>query len=64
MSDDQTKVGIRGGFDIHVKDIMISNGADFIVVLTGKILKMPGLPKIPASEKISIDSEFKISGLF
>lgn len=64
LSDDQTKVGIRGGFDIHVKDITISNGADFIVVLTGKILKMPGLPKIPASEKIDIDNKFKINGLF
>ena len=64
LSDDQTKIGVRSGFDIHVKDITISNGAGFIVVLTGKILKMPGLPKIPASEKIYIDNKFKISGLF
>ena len=64
LSDDQTKIGVRSGFDIHVKDITISHGAGFIVVLTGKILKMPGLPKIPASEKIYIDNKFKISGLF
>ena len=64
LSDDQTKIGVRSGFDIHIKDITISNGADFIVVLTGKILKMPGLPKIPASEKIYIDNKFKINGLF
>lgn len=64
LSDDQTKIGVRSGFDIHIKDITISNGAGFIVVLTGKILKMPGLPKIPASEKIDIDNKFKINGLF
>lgn len=64
LSDDQSKVGVRNGFDIHVKDITISNGADFIVVLTGKILKMPGLPKTPASEKIYIDNKLKINGLF
>ncbi|MBQ0135437.1 MAG: formate--tetrahydrofolate ligase [Oscillospiraceae bacterium] len=64
LSDDQTKLGRPVGFNITVRDITVSSGAGFLVVLTGNVLKMPGLPKVPAAEKIDVDSTGKISGLF
>ncbi len=64
LSDDTSKLGNPKNFKITVKDVTLSNGAGFIVVLTGKILKMPGLPKEPAAYKIDVDSEGKISGIF
>ena len=64
ISDNPALLGRPSNFNIHVKDISISSGAGFIVVITGKILKMPGLPKQPAAEKIDIDSSVKIKGLF
>lgn len=64
ISDNPTLLGHPTNFNIHVKDISISSGAGFIVVITGKILKMPGLPKHPAAEKIDIDINGKIKGLF
>lgn len=64
ISDNPTLLGHPTNFNIHVKDISISSGAGFIVVITGKILKMPGLPKHPAAEKIDIDINGKIRGLF
>ncbi len=64
LSDDASKLGNPKNFKITVKDVTLSNGAGFIVVLTGKILKMPGLPKEPAAYKIDVDSEGKISGIF
>ena len=64
ISDNPALLGRPSNFNIHVKDISISSGAGFIVVITGKILKMPGLPKQPAAEKIDIDSSGKIKGLF
>lgn len=64
LSDDPKLLGNPTDFKIHVKDISISCGAEFIVVITGKILKMPGLPKHPAAENIDIDINGKIKGLF
>lgn len=64
LSDDASKLGNPKNFKITVKDVTLSNGAGFIVVLTGKILKMPGLPKEPAAYKIDVNSEGKISGIF
>mgnify|MGYP004532189681 FL=1 len=64
ISDNPASLGRPSNFNIHVKDISISSGAGFIVAITGKILKMPGLPKQPAAEKIDIDSSGKIKGLF
>jgi len=64
FSDDQTKLGAPEGFKVTVKNVKISAGAGFIVVLTGDIMTMPGLPKIPAAERIDVDANGKISGLF
>ena len=64
FSDDPTKLGAPEGFKITVKNVRISAGAGFIVVLTGDIMTMPGLPKVPAAEKIDVDENGKITGLF
>jgi len=64
FSDDPTKLGAPSGFSVTVKNVKISAGAGFIVVLTGDIMTMPGLPKIPAAEKIDVDENGKITGLF
>lgn len=64
LSDDQTKLGRPTGFRINVREMTVSAGAGFIVVLTGAIMKMPGLPKIPAAERIDVDEKGVISGLF
>ncbi|MBR6742271.1 MAG: formate--tetrahydrofolate ligase [Clostridia bacterium] len=64
FSDDPTKLGAPEGFTVTVKNVKVSAGAGFIVVLTGDILTMPGLPKSPAAEKIDVDENGKISGLF
>ena len=64
FSDDPTKLGAPKDFDITVKNVKISAGAGFIVVLTGDIMTMPGFPKIPAAEKIDVDENGKITGLF
>ena len=56
--------GAPEGFEITVRDVNISNGAGFVVALTGDIMTMPGLPKVPAAYKIDVDSEGKIDGLF
>jgi len=64
FSDDPTKLGAPENFEITVKNVRVSAGAGFIVVLTGDIMTMPGLPKVPAAEKIDVDSNGKISGLF
>lgn len=64
FSDDATKVGAPTGFKINIKDVKVSAGAGFIVVLTGDIMTMPGLPKSPASERIDVDEHGNISGLF
>ncbi len=64
FSDDQTKIGAPTGFTVTVKNVKVSAGAGFIVVLTGDIMTMPGLPKVPAAEKIDVDNTGKITGLF
>ncbi len=64
LSDDQTKLGRPTGFRITVRQVNVSAGAGFIVALTGEIMKMPGLPKVPAAEKIDVDENGIISGLF
>ena len=64
FSDDPTKLGAPEGFEVTVKNVKVSAGAGFIVVLTGDILTMPGLPKSPAAERIDVDENGKISGLF
>jgi formate--tetrahydrofolate ligase len=64
LSDDSKKTGRPEGFKINVRNIKVSAGAGFIVALTGDIMTMPGLPKVPAAEKIDVDYTGKISGLF
>jgi formate--tetrahydrofolate ligase len=64
FSDDPTKLGAPENFTVTIKNVKISAGAGFIVVLTGDILTMPGLPKSPAAERIDVDETGKISGLF
>ena len=64
FSDDPTKLGAPEDFTVTVKYVKVSAGAGFIVVLTGDILTMPGLPKSPAAERIDVDANGKISGLF
>ena len=64
LSDDPTKLGAPTGFTVTVRNIKVSAGAGFLVALTGDIMTMPGLPKVPAAERIDVDATGKISGLF
>ena len=64
FSDDPTKLGAPEDFTVTVKNVKVSAGAGFVVVLTGDILTMPGLPKKPAAENIDVDENGKITGLF
>ncbi len=64
FSDDMTKLGAPEGFTVTVRNVKVSAGAGFIVALTGEIMTMPGLPKVPAAEKIDVDETGKITGLF
>ena len=64
LSDDPTKLGKPENFTMTVREVKLSAGAGFIVALTGDIMTMPGLPKVPAAYKIDVDSEGKIDGLF
>ena len=64
FSDDPTKLGAPDGFTVTVRNVKVSAGAGFIVVLTGDIMTMPGLPKVPAAMKIDVDENGKITGLF
>lgn len=64
FSDDQTKLGVPTGFTVTVRSVKVSAGAGFIVALTGDIMTMPGLPKVPAAERIDVDENGMISGLF
>jgi len=64
FSDDMTKLGAPEDFTVTVKNVKISAGAGFIVVLTGDIMTMPGLPKVPAAERIDVSDDGVISGLF
>ena len=64
FSDDQKKLGAPRNFTIQVRNLKVSAGAGFIVALTGDIMTMPGLPKVPAAERIDVDENGVISGLF
>jgi len=64
FSDDASLLGAPKGFTVTIRNIKISAGAGFIVALTGDIMTMPGLPKVPAAEKIDVDATGKITGLF
>ncbi|MBR6753570.1 MAG: formate--tetrahydrofolate ligase, partial [Clostridia bacterium] len=64
FSDDPSKLGAPTGFTVTIRNVKISAGAGFIVVLTGDIMTMPGLPKVPAAERIDVDENGKITGLF
>ena len=65
LSDDQTKLGRPEGFTLNVRDAYVSAGAGFVVILTGSIMTMPGLPKVPAADNIDFDETTgKITGLF
>ncbi len=64
FSDDPALLGAPEGFTVTVRNLKVSAGAGFLVALTGDIMTMPGLPKVPAAEKIDIDENGRISGLF
>ena len=64
FTDDQTKLGAPKGFTVTVRNVKVSAGAGFLVALTGEIMTMPGLPKVPAAERIDVDETGKIGGLF
>ncbi|MCQ2797423.1 MAG: formate--tetrahydrofolate ligase [Bacilli bacterium] len=64
FSDDQYKLGAPENFDVTVRNLKVSSGAGFIVALTGDIMTMPGLPKVPAANNIDVDDDGNISGLF
>ena len=64
FSDDMTKLGAPENFTVTVRNVKVSAGAGFVVALTGDIMTMPGLPKVPAAEKIDVDENGKITGLF
>ncbi len=64
FSDDPNKLGAPSGFTLHVREARIAAGAGFVVVLTGKVMTMPGLPRRPAAERIDVDDEGNITGLF
>ena len=64
FSDDPTKLGAPRDFRISVRNLKVAAGAGFVVALTGDIMTMPGLPKSPAAERIDVDENGVISGLF
>lgn len=64
LSDDATKLGRPENFDIHIREVYVSAGAGFVVALTGAIMTMPGLPKVPAANGIDVSEDGKITGLF
>ena len=64
FSDDPAKLGAPRDFQLTVRNLKVSAGAGFLVALTGDIMTMPGLPKVPAAEKIDVDENGRITGLF
>ena len=64
LSDDAKKLGRPSGFDIHIREVYVSAGAGFVVALTGAVMTMPGLPKVPAANGIDVTDDGKITGLF
>jgi formate--tetrahydrofolate ligase len=64
LSDDKSLLGRPEGFPIHIRDVYVSAGAGFVVAITGTVMTMPGLPKVPAAEKVDVDDTGRITGLF
>ena len=64
LSDDPAKLGRPSGFEMNIRDVYVSAGAGFVVVLTGTIMTMPGLPKKPAAYGIDVNEDGVITGLF
>lgn len=64
LSDDATKLGRPTGFTVNIREVYVSAGAGFVVAITGTVMTMPGLPKVPAAEGIDVDESGKITGLF
>ena len=64
LSDDQNNLECIEPFEITVKEIILKSGAEFVVAITGKIMTMPGLPRVPAAEKIDLDEDGNIIGIF
>lgn len=64
LSDDPTVVGAPEGFTLHVRDVEFAAGAGFVVPIAGDVMRMPGLPAVPAALGMDIDAQGKISGLF
>jgi formate--tetrahydrofolate ligase len=64
LSDDPKKLGRPENFDINVREAYVNAGAGFVVAITGSIMTMPGLPKVPAAEAVDVDENGNIVGLF
>ena len=64
LSDDAKKLGRPDNFAIHIREVYVSAGAGFVVALTGAVMTMPGLPKVPAANNIDVTDDGKITGLF
>ena len=64
LSDDAKKLGRPENFTLNVREVYVSAGAGFVVAITGSIMTMPGLPKVPAANRIDVNEEGKITGLF
>ena len=64
LSDDPKKLGRPTGFTVNIREVYVSAGAGFVVAITGTIMTMPGLPKVPAAEAIDVDDDGNIVGLF
>ena len=64
FSDDPKNLECTEPFKIHVKEIILKSGAEFVVAITGKIMTMPGLPRVPAAEQIDLDADGNIVGIF
>ena len=62
--EDAKKLGRPENFDIHIREVYVSAGAGFVVALTGAVMTMPGLPKVPAANNIDVTDDGKITGLF
>ena len=64
LSDNPKLLGRPQGFEVNIREVYVSAGAGFVVAITGSIMTMPGLPKVPAAEGIDVDENGKITGLF
>ena len=64
LSDDPTKLGRPEGFNVNIREVYLSAGAGFVVAITGTVMTMPGLPKVPAAERIDVNEDGIITGLF